>query len=142
MSKKKKIEIREKRETYERLGVVEIEDVSPEKENDVFLGENVKLSSLRMRTFLTKGTVCSSCGLSAKFFAVERHIRANHQKYHLNLYGINDEGNEILFTHDHTLARSLGGKDHINNTTTMCTVCNGIKAIKEREPKEKLVKGD
>ncbi|MNE07882.1 hypothetical protein D3C80_1005220 [compost metagenome] len=34
----------------------------------------------------------------------------------------------MLFTHDHTLARSLGGTDDASNTTTMCAKCNFLKS--------------
>jgi hypothetical protein len=34
----------------------------------------------------------------------------------------------VLFTHDHTLARGLGGADAIENTTTMCSPCNQKKS--------------
>ena len=92
-------------------------------------GQIVKIHSLRLRTFAIHGTVCSSCGLHATHFAVERTSKnTNHSSYHINLYGINSDGREVLFTHDHTLARALGGKDSIENTTTMCSPCNNKKS--------------
>lgn len=60
--------------------------------------------------------------------------------YHLNLWGVKD-GEEVLFTHDHVLARGLGGKDNLDNTQTMCCYCNwekgDLEAILANELKEK-----
>ena len=104
------------------------------------LGYELKLDSLRLNTFFNKGVVCSCCGLKASYFAVESHRSSQRlDPPHLNLWGINDHGEEILFTHDHTLARSLGGNNNATNTTTMCTVCNGEKSVGERILKERLL---
>ena len=92
-------------------------------------GVSVGVSSLRLRTFLTHGLTCSTCNLKAEFFAIERDLKGvkTNASYHLNLYG--DAGNgDVLFTHDHTHARGLGGVDHLSNTTTMCAKCNNAKA--------------
>jgi hypothetical protein len=75
--------------------------------------------------------------LEAKYFALEKTLEKD--PYHLNLYGVKN-GKEVLFTHDHTLARSLGGRDNISNTTTMCTHCNFEKSKGERVLAEKLRK--
>lgn len=136
MSKRKKS--KSNQAPYERLGIVTIDEVLAVKDHEtyVFLGEQVKLTSLRMQTFLNKGTVCSACGRKAKYFAVERHKsrqEGHSNSYHLNLYGFDKDGNELLFTHDHTIARSLGGKDHLSNTTTMCSHCNNVKSICENK---------
>lgn len=134
---------------YERLMTVDIDEVIniivAHKENSkphnydkrvLFKGEKVKLSSLRLQTFAYKGTVCSDCGLHARFFAIERTQIAS--RYHINMWGINSEGKEVLFTHDHTLARALGGADDISNTTTMCSFCNHTKGIEEKRICESL----
>lgn len=126
---------------YYRVGLVAIEDVlplilDPSVEKAEFLGHMCGVSSLRLRTFAIKGLECSSCELKATHFAVEAHERANGaipESFHLNLWADRthlDKG-EMLMTHDHTLARGLGGKDHISNCTTMCSKCNHIKSIQE-----------
>lgn len=94
----------------------------------------VGVSSLRMRTFArasknNAGVMqCVKCGLNGTFFAVEQS--AGQTSYHLNLYGMRD-GSEVLFTHDHIKARSLGGVDNLSNTQVMCSPCNAKKAIGE-----------
>lgn len=143
----------QQRKDYARLGTVSIEEVrlaqsqnlatldprSREKPPKVeFLGTMVKLFSdgTRLKTFYTHGTKCSACGLEAQFYAVERPVRAvDGCPYHLNLWGIDTNGDEVLFTHDHTLARSVGGKDNLSNTTTMCSPCNFAKSLVEKRGK-------
>ena len=103
-------------------------------------GEKVSLTSLRLRTFAEPdGLVCHSCGMLATHFAVERNLHdVEHKRgYHLNLYGQNGQGQEVLFTHDHTIARAIAkliGKEDANttnNTKTMCSPCNNRKARDE-----------
>jgi 5-methylcytosine-specific restriction endonuclease McrA len=119
---------------YIRSSVVSISEVLPliksPNKRAIIGGESVKVEGVRLKTFQKKGTVCSCCGLKAKYFAVERSI--GQETYHLNLYG-KKNGKEVLFTHDHTLARALGGKNDMSNTTTMCTECNAKKAVFESE---------
>ena len=98
-------------------------------------GTQVKLSSLRLQSFAANGTICAECGLEASFFAIERDLAqaARNGGFHLNLYGIDNEGVDVLFTHDHILARALGGKDRLENTRTCCYHCNNKKAGLEGE---------
>lgn len=126
---------------YKRLRTVDLEQVLPvilssipngnpnskDKVSATIDDVLVKVSSLRLRTFAIHGTTCSSCGLQASFFAFENNGAHN---WHLNLYGTKED-KDVLFTHDHTLARSAGGTDRIENTTTMCSPCNFTKSLTE-----------
>jgi hypothetical protein len=98
-----------------------------------FYGVPCHTNGLRLFTFKAKGLTCVGCGLTATFFAVERAPQkdpGSQACYHLNLYaGVN--GQDVLFTHDHILARGLGGKDVLANTQTMCEPCNAEKAKQE-----------
>ena len=138
---------------YERLGVLDVEPVlamirtimeqgataAARRRSVTLLGQEVKVDGLRLMTFASHEPCCSNpeCRRAAVFFALERHVdrHGNRQsdRYHLNLYGYDDQGNEILFTHDHTLARGLGGADALPNTTTMCAPCNFRKSKLEHE---------
>ena len=114
----------------------------PKKHRVEINDEMVNIFSTRLKTFYEHGTECSKCGLSASFFAIERNLtdEKNNAPYHLNLYGVKD-GEEILFTHDHTLARALGGAPHsMDNTSTMCQPCNTEKSIGEQKLAEQLKK--
>lgn len=130
---------------YDRLCTVPLNEVLPvinevcrtqnskEKRFLEFQGATVKIAytSLRLRTFAVKGTRCVCCGLEASFFAVEKS-RGVKEAYHINLWGVKD-GNEVLFTHDHILARALGGADNMSNSQTMCGPCNWKKGKVEGE---------
>jgi 5-methylcytosine-specific restriction endonuclease McrA len=91
----------------------------------------VKVSSLRLRTFKEHGLKCACCGLEASFFAIER-ARSDKKatRPHLNLYAINENGDEVLMTHDHIHPRSKGGANLLSNTQTMCKKCNHKKGDK------------
>lgn len=106
-------------------------------------GTPVKLSSLRLQTFAAHGTTCAECGQEASFFAVERDLAqaARNGSFHINLYGIDSEGKDVLFTHDHVVARALGGKDRLENTRTCCYHCNNKKAGLEGEISQHLKLG-
>lgn len=97
-------------------------------------GVSLKTCGNRLRCFVNS-TTCSCCGLEATHFAIERPFKSN-DGLHLNLYGILD-GKEVLFTHDHTLARCLGGEDKLHNCTTMCTICNSNKSKLEYQELQK-----
>lgn len=129
---------------YERAGIVSLEEVlsavRQRLENPLapkmieFLGRRVKVSGLRLRTFAESPLCCSNpnCEARPAYFAIERDKGGEgaspDRPFHLNLYGKNERGDEVMFTHDHTLARGLGGADSIENTTTMCLPCNQKKS--------------
>ena len=93
-----------------------------------FDGDLIKGNSQRYQTFFTKGCKCVVCGIEGKYFAKERHLQD--KTYHLNLYAVDDNGDEILMTKDHIIPRSKGGIDDISNYQTMCKLCNEAKGNK------------
>jgi hypothetical protein len=91
-------------------------------------GQEVNTRSLRLQTFAFKGVVCARCGLAATHFALERDGAAQQaSRYHLNLWGVDDEGNEVLFTHDHIVPLGREGTNTLDNTQPMCGPCNWDK---------------
>jgi 5-methylcytosine-specific restriction endonuclease McrA len=90
-----------------------------------FKGDMLYIDSMRYFVFRKDNCTCTSCGMKASFFAKEKHLRD--KSYHLNLYGYNDDGEEVLFTKDHHIPVSKGGSDDISNLNTMCFVCNKEK---------------
>lgn len=82
--------------------------------------------SQRYELFMKKGTTCCFCGLKGQYFCVEHH-RLGGPRPHLNLYGIDDVGDEVLFTKDHITPRVAGGTNTIENYQTMCMPCNSEK---------------
>lgn len=89
-------------------------------------GCSVKMSSQRYKVF-QKSQVCSCCGLDATYLSVELDLLLDTDRYHINMYGVDENGNEILFTKDHILPKSKGGRNHISNYQTMCVICNNNK---------------
>ncbi len=91
-------------------------------------GDIIKGNSQRYQTFFTKGMKCVCCGIEGKYFAKEKHEKDI--SYHLNLYGIDNNGQEVLITKDHIIPKSKGGKDELENYQTMCVICNQLKGNK------------
>lgn len=91
----------------------------------------VKMSSKRLKTFVTKGVICVSCGLAGTYFALERHrILSRHSDpnvWHFNLYAVDADGVEVLMTRDHIKPLSKNGPDNLDNSQTMCARCNNRK---------------
>jgi len=44
--------------------------------------------------------------------------------FHLNLYGFDENGEEVLMTRDHIIPVSRGGKNHLSNYQVYCWKCN------------------
>lgn len=114
---------------YIRKNIVSLEDglriISTSREEKSHIG--FRTGGLRLRTFSQKGTCCVYCGLQATYFAIEKCKGSKLDIHHMNLWGVRD-GKEVLFTHDHVHARSLGGADDINNSVTACENCNSKKS--------------
>lgn len=125
---KKHINMERKGRTY---GVEEFLNVIKEARANgqgeiCFKGDMVKTYSDRYTTFMEKSVVCCECGLEGIFFAKENTINQN--RYHFNLYAIDENGDEVLMTKDHIQSKAKGGINHISNYQPMCKVCNEIKA--------------
>ena len=93
-------------------------------------GHMVSMCSQRYQLFAMKGTKCVICGIEGVFFGLERFVNkdvALPHKYHFNLYGLSEDGKEILMTKDHIMPRLHGGKSQLDNYQVMCTRCNSDK---------------
>jgi len=95
-------------------------------------GQRIKADSQRYKIFKQKGTICVHCGLEATHFKVERF--PNDKTFHLNLYAIDIEGDEVLFTKDHIIPKGHGGCNKLENYQTMCSPCNTDKGDKRSCP--------
>jgi hypothetical protein len=112
-------------------------------------GFKMGIGSLRLvtfaRAFRDHGCIkCVQCGAEASFFSIDSFPSASAiPSVHLNLFGIKQTPlgpEDLLFTHDHILARGLGGADDLENTQVMCSVCNSKKGTIEGKLVEKLRK--
>lgn len=107
------------------LRQVKAKDRKQKKVGKITIGNHlVNCHSVRLQTF-KQGTVCVSCGLQGEYFWLERN---GNPQYHLNLYGRNKHGHEVLMTKDHIIPKSKGGSNGLHNMQTMCIKCNNKKA--------------
>ena len=90
----------------------------------------VPMGSHRYQLFVAKGTTCVCCGTEGLYFALECNTVGNPSKFHLNLYGRDECGKEIMMTKDHIVPRSKGGENRLSNYQPMCYRCNQKKADK------------
>lgn len=100
--------------------------------NKVQITDNiiVKMDSQRYQLFFEHGTDCVKCGLRGAYFWLEQNKNQPGTAYHFNLYGVDDNGEEVLITKDHIIPKSKGGKNHVSNYQTMCIRCNMEKSNK------------
>ena len=84
-------------------------------------GDIIKGNSQRFQTFFTKGLKCSCCGREGKYFAKEKDLNA--ARYHLNLYAINNDWDEVLMTKEHIIPLYKGGKNDVTNFQIICEKC-------------------
>lgn len=90
-------------------------------------GITVKMESQRYQVFFEHGTDCVKCGLKGAYFWLEQCKGNPGSAWHFNLYGVRDDGTEILMTKDHIVPKSKGGKNHLSNYQPMCARCNATK---------------
>ena len=132
--RKKKVvsEVKKKHDRLERLCTLPLTQELLDKLKDevrpksfmTIEGQKVKLTSQRYAVF-KKSHVCCSCGIVGCFLAVERN--RGDKNYHFNLYAFDGQGDEVLITKDHIIAKANGGKNTLDNYQTMCMPCNTIK---------------
>lgn len=121
----------------ERKGIFSIEEVrkkvmpynTGEKGTIIidFYGDPIKTNSQRYTVFFKKGMKCVKCGIEGKYFAKEKEPTQLSNKYHLNLYALDENGKEVLMTKDHIIPKSKGGSNKLDNFQTMCCRCNEKK---------------
>jgi len=93
---------------------------------EILDGHLINFNSLRLITFKLKGITCIECGIKGSFFVKERFFSIG-GPYHLNLYALDENNNEILMTRDHIVPKFKDGKNSIDNMQTMCRICNQLK---------------
>lgn len=125
-----------------RIAVFDIDDVLPyicysskdPASKRKFAGHEVNLSNpkfILFRQYLDNyGKIfCEDCGVVGNYFALES-AKNGEAEVHLNLYGYDKEGDEVLLTRDHILPKSKGGKDACYNMQVLCLPCNKAKGAK------------
>jgi hypothetical protein len=130
-SEKKKHNVESRIKTYSIKLIFDFIRDNPNAE--FYIDEDGNKCKLRRAKYYYEiGIQCVDCSVTAQFFALEKWFD---ESFHFDLYGIDSVGDEVLITIDHILARFNGGKDHVSNYQTMCTICNARKSnifVKER----------
>jgi len=109
----------------------------------------------RLNVFNSKGLDCCvpGCCVKGSFFALERHANYKPSQnqaagWHLNLYGYDEFGGEVMVTVDHILPVSKGGSNHMDNLQPMCAIHNHAKGnltvsvppkVVVKKPKPKVI---
>lgn len=75
-----------------------------------------------------KNNKCVSCGLEGLYFKKKLTPGNKNTTCHLNMFGVTKNGQEVMFTKDHIIPKSKGGKNDMSNYQTMCEPCNMLKA--------------
>lgn len=102
-----------------------LDNLSDVKKKFTFNGKDYFVKMNAQRYFMFKeNSFCVCCGLKGTRMFLEYH--PYDMTPHFNLYGEKD-GELILMTKDHILAKALGGDDRHSNYQTMCSVCNSLK---------------
>jgi len=132
--------------SYIRVGTVPVNnflkhvpiEVPDRKWGVMFCGHKITMGSVRYRVYKSKGVACVRCGIEGQFFALERSGGKNNpNKYHANLYALNEYGHEVMMTVDHIIPRSKGGGRILSNLQPMCCNCNSRKGnSNEREDRK------
>ena len=91
---------------------------------------NISMGSHRYQLFAEKGLICKKCGITGKYFAIEKARTTKGDKYHLNLYATTKSGQEMMITKDHIKPRAKGGQNRMDNYQVLCQKCNLKKADK------------
>lgn len=86
---------------------------------------SVKKSSQRYTLFKNKGMRCVVCKKTANSAVIEAN--RDGERPHINFYLKRPGMKDLLFTKDHILPKSKGGKDIQSNYQPMCQECNCAK---------------
>lgn len=100
-----------------------------ELERVMLRGYKIVVDTDRYENLYYHGLKCAHCGLEAEFAAIEKNIHSK-DKFHLNVYGVDKNGKEIMLTKDHIFPRASGGLDILDNYQVLCEKCNSCKGDK------------
>lgn len=93
----------------------------------------VNIKSLRLQCF-KRSKVCVNCGRVGNVMSLDRfRSKSKIPSAHFNLYCEEPDGTFVLMTQDHIIPKSKGGKNHLSNLQTMCTICNRLKDNRTEE---------
>ena len=91
----------------------------------------VYLNSQRYLLFKRDGLKCAHCDRVASVcFLAKPPKNSKAIRGHFNFFSVEPDGRFVLFTKDHKIAKSTGGRDVMANYIPMCQSCNTKKGSK------------
>ena len=119
-----------KKHHYKLSKEYSIEEIEAKSGDEFFLDPEVtdrKIKLRRANCYTQIGYECANpeCSTTGEKYIIGI---AKDGAIHLDLYGIDKEGDLHMITIDHIKPKSKGGPDHVSNFQPMCNVCNQIKA--------------
>lgn len=107
-----------------------IEEIEAMNGEEFFIDPEVtdrKIKLRRANYYTEIGYECASpeCNTTGEKYIVGI---AKDGAIHLDLYGIDKDGDLHMITIDHIKPKSKGGPDHVSNFQPMCSVCNQTKS--------------
>ena len=104
-------------------------------------GIYIRVGNNKFKTFQNDGVCCYNCGIEGEYFSLEKDTSMEKtaiknkcdlsNRYSINLYALDENNTPVLMTHDHVIARGLGGSSNLDNLKTMCSRCNNRKSANE-----------
>lgn len=118
---------------YHKYCRYELNEILPfigEKTKKLIIPNSGKSHSVRLDPkrllLILNNTKCKCCNLQGTHFWLER----NGRDPHLNFYGTNSNGHEVMLTADHIIPKSKGGPHELYNMQLLCERCNQKKSDK------------
>jgi 5-methylcytosine-specific restriction endonuclease McrA len=89
--------------------------------------------SSTLSVIIHHGTTCVACKQTALYFKIEDNHPGSQSKILRLVFNHKDPENrsDSFMTKDHIIAKSKGGKDHLDNYQPMCLNCNREKGTKD-----------
>lgn len=106
--------------------IKEVLDEVGKKKSINKIGHNINLDSQRLKLFKRDGVKCVCCEEEATHMSIDFGSKKD-KVPHFNLRGKNN----LLFTKDHIIPYSKGGKNYMTNYQVMCEKCNLKKQNRE-----------
>ena len=107
-----------------------IEEIEAKKGEEFFLDPEVTDRKIKLRRANWYTEIGYECAHPECDTTGEKYVLGTSADgaIHLDLYGIDKDGDLHMITIDHIKPKSKGGPDHVSNYAPMCYVCNQTKA--------------